>query len=480
MRLISLCGLVVLPLSLVDAALNAAPALTAASLSVGRNLQTFATVALSEPAPAGGVQVTLTSSDSRRLLLSINPETAGAPTLTLTVKARFRETPEFWLQSLGDAGEVTYTAAAPGYASGTGTVTLSPSGLVIIGPMGESASQFITTPRGWETRIKVRPVRLDQTLHPVEPQFVRGGYSLDFSVLSSDPKVGAVIDSKTILPAVTESVVVQFKPAAVGKTSLTVQAPPEFRVPAALNAVEAIVRTPGIAVVDDMTIGENLQLAAAVSLGEPAPHTGVKITLTSSDPQRLLIATDPKEVGKPSIEIQMPAGAVTAPYYLQALDRSGILTHTAKAEGYTARTGTLGLAPSGVILTPEKHGPPDEAEVFRPESAGSHRNHFIALLSEPQQRSLTVYTAYLDPKTRRSADITVQPLRGGLSLSVDLNNTNPAVATVEPKAVIQGGHDRGVVAFIPAAVGETVISVVTPKGFTAPSNATEILAIVQK
>lgn len=480
MRLISLCRLLVLPLFLIDGALNAAPALTAANVSVGRNLQAFATVALSEPAPAGGVAVTLTSSDPKRLLLSNNPETPGAPSLTLTVKARFRETPEFWLQSLGDSGEVTYTAAAPGYSSGKGTVTLSPSGLVIIGPMGESAPQFITTPRGWDTRLKVSAVRLDPALHPVEPQFVRAGYSLSFSVVSSDPKVGAVTEPQTSLPAATESTVVQFKPAGVGKTSLTVKAPPEFRVPATLNAVEATVKTPGIAVADDMTIGENLQLGAAVSLGEPAPGSGVKITLTSSDPKRLLLATKPDEFGKPSIEIQMPAGSVTAPYYLQALDRSGVIAHSAKAEGYTGRTGTLGLAPSGVILTPEKHGPPDEAEVFRPESAGSHRNHFVALLSEPEPKSLTVYTAFLDPRTRRSADITVQPLRGGLSLSVDLKNTNPAVATIEPKAVIKGGHDRGVVAFKPAAIGETVISIVTPQGFTTPSNATEILAIVQK
>jgi hypothetical protein len=322
-------------------------------------------------------------------------------------------------------------------------------------------------------------MRLDTSLKHVEPQYVRGGIDLDLKLGSSDAAVGGVVPSRVSIPAAADTATAQFKPSAVGKTSVTVEAPPGLHTPVSHHALLATVRTPGIAVADDVVIGENLQVAAALSLGEPAPETGVKVTLTSSDPTKLLLSSSATQIGKAAIEVQLPAGAVTTTYFVQALSRSGTVTHSASAAGYLTRTGTFSLAPSGVILSLEKYGPPDEAELFRPATAGSHRNRFIALLSETRPTPLVVYTAYLDPASRRSADITVQALRAGLSLTVDLKNTNPNVGTVESKAVIKGGTDRGMAEFKPVRVGESVISVVTPQGFTDHSNVTELLAIVQ-
>src|SRR4029077_14364034 len=101
----------------------------------------------------------------------------------LTVKARYVEA-EFWLQALADVGEVKYTASAPGFDSGTGTATLTPSGIVVFGPF--QAPWFITTPRGWPSRITVRSVRLDSSLNYVESQYVRSGFSLEIKLASSN------------------------------------------------------------------------------------------------------------------------------------------------------------------------------------------------------------------------------------------------------------------------------------------------------
>ena len=174
----------------------------------------------------------------------------------------------------------------------------------------------------------------------------------------------------------------------------------------------ATVRTPGIAAANEMTVGQNLQLAAAVSLGEPAPDGGIAITLTSNDPANLLLSTSATEQGKASIKINIPGGGVSANYYLQALGCSGTVTHTAAAPGYLTRTGTISLAPSGVIISLRTHGPPDEAEVFRPESAGGHQNLFVALLSEQKPTPLIVYTAFVDPATHRVVFPLMQGPRG--------------------------------------------------------------------
>ena len=92
---------------------------------------------------------------------------------------------------------------------------------------------------------------------------------------------------------------------------------------------------------------------------------------------------------------------------------------------------------------------------------------------------LIVYTAYLDPKTHRGADITVQSLRGGISVTVGLKNSNPAVGT--PGSVtVEGGSEQCVFQFTPAAVGLTELSVDTAAGFTASSNSSTLTALVKQ
>jgi hypothetical protein len=461
------------------AAEGAAPVLTPGNVSIGNNLETYTTVAFSEPVQAD-LQLTLTSSDPGRLLLAKTPDVAGSPSITLKVRARFRESPEFWLQALGDSGQVNYTASAPGYESKTGTVTLTPSAIVLIGPYGANAPEFATTLRGLPMKITLHSVRLDASLNFVEQQYVRGGLPLDVKVQTSDPRVGVVTTSPVRFGVAGDTAITQFKPVAAGKTTLSVVQPPGFRAAARLNSVIATVRTPGIAISNEMTVGQNLQLPVALSLGEPAPEGGLAVTLTSSDPKKLLLSAAATEVGKASITINVPPGGVSAPYYLQALDCSGVVKHTASADGYASRTGSITLAPSGVIISLPAHGPPDEAEVFRPDSAGGHQNMFVALLSEHKPTDLVVYTAFLDPATKRAADITVEQLRAGLTLSVDLKNSAPAVGTVPSRVTINGGSERTLTQFTPLSAGKTVISVGTPQGFVTPSNSTELLAIVRE
>ena len=405
---------------------------------------------------------------------------AGSPSITLKVRERFRESPEFWLQALEDVGSVSYTASAPGYDEGTGTVALTPSGIEIAGPFGDGAPGFVTTPRGWPSKVTLRALRLDASGTPVERQLVRGGISVEVALTTSERSVGSLNTAKVSIPAANNTASCEFRPRGLGQTVLAVVQPAGFRTPASRSSLAVTVRAPGLAILDDMTIGQHLQMGGVLNLGEPAPEAGLDVNLKSGDPTKLLLAPGPADAGQPSITIKIPPGGRSATYYVQALGNSGTVTHTAAASGYLDRAGTLTLAPSGVIIMPATNGPPDEAELLRPESAGGHPTLMMASLSDQRQPLLTLYTAFMNPVSRRCADITVQQLRAGMEIYVDLQSTNPGVGRVDRRVVIKGGAERTAAVFTPVSVGETKISVSAPSGFALRSNATEILAVVKQ
>jgi hypothetical protein len=101
-------------------------------------------------------------------------------------------------------------------------------------------------------------------------------------------------------------------------------------------------------------------------------------------------------------------------------------------------------------------------------------------VSEQTPMKLIAWTAQLDPETHRSADITVQPLRAGMNLTVPLTNSNPAVGKIAAQVTIAGGSDHGSADFIPVSAGITEISVVTPENFTVSANSTTVIGTVSK
>src|SRR5437762_10432814 len=75
--------------------------LVAPAASVGNGLQTAAFITLNEHAPVDGVEITLLSSDPKRLLISNAPDRAGSGSLTGRVKQGIRESFELCLQVQG-------------------------------------------------------------------------------------------------------------------------------------------------------------------------------------------------------------------------------------------------------------------------------------------------------------------------------------------------------------------------------------------
>jgi hypothetical protein len=99
-----------------------APPINVGGATVGQDLQVGLGGSLGAPAPAGNEQVTITSLDPTRVLLSTEATTAGVASLTLEVGAGQTTIPGFYVQALAGSGAVTLQTSAPGYATDTSTI----------------------------------------------------------------------------------------------------------------------------------------------------------------------------------------------------------------------------------------------------------------------------------------------------------------------------------------------------------------------
>jgi hypothetical protein len=460
-------------------ALLAAAGITAPNVTVGRNLEMYTSVRLSQPAAEPGVQLTLTSDDPSRLLLSAAPDKSGSATLSLTVRPHLSETPEFWVQGLADSGEATYTISAAGLESAKGTVTLAPSAILILGP--SRVPVYPTTPRGSAIRVTILSAALDSSGKVVGEQSVAGGSQLEVALANSNPSVGALGAPELILEGGTSTTRTSFQPAAEGDSVLAAVQPKGFTAPAEYAKVTVSVGKPGLSIVGELYLGKDLQMTGVLCLGEPAPPGGLKVTLTSANSAQLLISDGENKPGSAAVAITVPAGELVANYYLQALAESGEVTYQAEAQGFKSRSARLGLAQSGVIVASERYGPPDEAAVKRRVGPDNSREFYASLAdAKVHPVQVGVWTAHLDPINGKAADITVQALRPGVNVTVALQSSNPDVATVESPLTIKSGAAHGVSRFIPVGEGRTIISINTPEGFTTPKNATSVPATVSK
>jgi len=444
--------------------------LTPANVTVGAHLETTATVTLSEAAPPEGVLVTITSSDPKRLLFSSRPEEAGSAAIAMVAHGGMRATPEFYVQGLADHGSVAYSATAPGFKTAQATVTLTQSAIWIGGPYGnQPAFQASLGPRTFKVRLVSVALAATGAAGADVPQLVSGGSPVTVEVTNSDTAVGSLVSTKLTIPGGSGGAITVFKPAAVGETILSVVVPAGFSAPAKNASIIANVTLPGLGVTDHIAIGENLEVGGAVSLGAVAGKGGLQVTLTSDDPEKLLLSAKADVKGAGTITITVPENAVTGSYFLQGLSKSGQIKYTASAPGYRSRTGTIDLAPSGLVMVGPLTLP--EGQLLRPATEGGARQQgFITSLSKGKPTRLFIHTVQLDPVTHRGADITIQALRGGMELPVDLKISDPAVGTMDAHVTIAGGMDHAITQFTPLNEGSVALSVVVPPGFTEASN----------
>lgn len=445
------------------------------SPTVGRNLQVSTSLKLTDPAPEEGLEITLTSNDPKRLLLARTPQDPGSKSITIKVGGHYFETPDFYLHALDDKGFATYTATAHGYTSGRATVKFGPSAILMFAPL--QAPLLYTTP-SMTQRVGLQTTLIDIAGKPVERQAVAGSSDLQVELETSNPQVGTFTPSMTLtIPVGESSVGTDFKPAGVGNAILSLKPPLGFRVPKQFATVKARVELPGIGVAGEIFVGKDLQVPGLILLGQPAPEGGLEITLSSSDPKRLVLSDSDTKLGTGTLKIRIGAGLARTQYYIQGLGDDGTVNYTASAPGYRDRVAPVYLAPSGIMIAYAAHGAPDEAEYLRKVRIP---RPFVASLSAKTPEHIAVWTVYLDPVTRRGADMTAQRLRPGVKVEVELSSSDPTVGKVPGTVKLDGSSEFYMAEFTPLHPGQTVITVNSPPGFLTPSNSTSVTATVKE
>lgn len=226
-------------------------------MRLGQNLELPGVLSLGEAAPAQGLEVTITSADPSRLLLSPSATEIGAASVTVKIPGG-GVSGQYYVQGTGNAGTVSYAAAAPGFQSRTVDLELTPSGIMLTpiaqGPPDEAQVLRKEAPDGTHrfatslalpipVHLVAWTAQLDPETHrgaDITVQALRAGVTLNILLSSSQPTIGGVAPSVTIEGG-RESGVVEFTPLHAGTTEISVATPEHFTTPANSTMVIAVV-----------------------------------------------------------------------------------------------------------------------------------------------------------------------------------------------------------------------------------------------
>jgi hypothetical protein len=380
----------------------------------------------------------------------------GAQSIQITIPQGFTHTPPFYVYGAANSGTITYTASATAYGFGstTGTVTLQPAGFVLQGPLGLGSSSFpasIGTTQG----ITVIAAMLNSSKGYLAQQAVAGPGSVTVNLSSSNAAVGA-ITSPVVIVGGTSNNIATFTPVGPGTSSITMSTPSGFSAPSGDTQLNASIAPQSAQVTSGVTVGNQLALQGTVNLSQaPTSNETVTLTVTSGN---ILLAVNPTDMGSSSIQITIASGSTQGNYYIYGLASSGTAAYSVTASGYTSGSGTVTLAPSGVVLA----GP-----------NGLGFLGFTASVGNPQ--TLTVYTCTLNPSNKN--DFSVQEQLAGFvvnGVTATINDSSGgAYGTLSPNPItIPAGASSGTVTFTPKADsgGIFYFQILTPTGFTTAGN----------
>ncbi len=301
-------------------------------------------ITLSEPAPAGGLVLTVSSSA---------PTLVGVSTQTVTI----------------GAGLQSANATLQGVAPGAAVITVSSV------DYGSATSQAATTAslNIAQANVSFAQGRTEQITISLE----------SVGVAIAAPPGGIVVTLTSANPACVAATSPVTIPAGLVSTTADLTYGGTATTPCATQVTAAVPSVPSIST-DFMTanvqtapaltvnlgatrVGAGLRAAlSSVSLRAPAPVGGVTLTITSSNPAALFVSNgNAGSVGSASATVFVPSGGTSALYYTHGLEgASGTATVNVSAPGYASTTsgaitvaGTvlefISLPAATTVLTPD-------------------------------------------------------------------------------------------------------------------------------
>ena len=445
------------------------PTLTLNPNVVGYNLQVLGTGGLTTAAPSGGLSVTITSSDPTKALLTTNATTVGSGSIVVTVPAGGTVLPPFYIQGLVSSGSVTLTASASGYVGANANVILTPSGFVINSP--NNGGSFTTTTLASATALQLTVWQLNSSLAPVAQGQIMAGQSPSVGVVSGTTASGTIQGSPvTFQPNDSSDSGASFQPnsnCATPCTSvLSVTQPAGFSAPNPGAQITATVNQSAVTLrMTQAVIGNNLEVLASGALDVPAPSlapgNGLQVTITSSDPSKIVLSSSATGAGTASIVVTIPAGSgvnsIGFPnYYVQSLSADSSVPVTLTV---TPQAGS-GFAGSNFNVTPAASG----FVLIGPNGVGAN----FGTLKSNGNVNLTVQAAVLDGSGNPTQSYEL--VRGGFSASVTVSSDTPAVATIGGSPLsVTAGNSGGTITLQPQSAGTANISITPPAGYSKPA-----------
>ena len=431
------------------------PSINIGNFSVGNNLQevvgSVQHATLGRPAPAvTGVDLTITSSDPARLLVSANPNAMGGPSAIVHVNGGETSIPTFALQALANSGTVQITTTATGYATDTSTVTLSPSGFVI--PV---LGSFTTTAFSPNVSFQVSAARLEPgTLLWAASQPVRGGLFVPVPVTSSDSSVGTITTSPLLFGGNVLQLPTEFDPLNAGSTTIAVETPAGFETPGNRRQITATVTAPAISIAANPRVGEDLQFNFPIAL-VTAPPSPVDVTATIADGSIARVSDNATVLGGTTATFAGVANTASRALFIQGL-LQGTTTLTVSAPGYTTNTQTVTVDPSGFVI-------------FLP---GNFTTNTFAANVGLQITAARLSSGTLDFSAN-------QQVRAGLTVQVPFTSSDTNVGVIASNPLTFGPNVGFLTTdFDPLNAGTTTIAIETPPGFDTPNNLRQLTATV--
>jgi hypothetical protein len=300
------------------------------------------------PAAAKTKSVTITSTDSSKLVISAEPNMPGSETLTLPA------TDHFFIQALDSRGTEYLLFSGEGFADSAFPINLTGTGIVLTvrsstlderGSVQKDDGAYTTLVSG-ATSLAVGLTTADaNTGRNAEMAFgarLRPGFDPAVTVETTNSDVGVVQPSVVRLD-VTDEVFVDFQPLSLGKTEVGAVAPTGFVVPIFSNPIQNgripfTVTLPQWRVENPRPLRRNSNEWFRMELQANLPRfdASVPLFIRSADPSRLLVGTAGSD-GTDSISLTLPAGTRSPQgggFYIQALDIIGSAQVIITAPGF--------------------------------------------------------------------------------------------------------------------------------------------------
>ncbi|HTA40914.1 MAG TPA: hypothetical protein VK789_00625, partial [Bryobacteraceae bacterium] len=408
------------------------PSFTGNAVSVARDFEIQSGIQAQVPSLPTTIVVTVTSNDPSHVLLSTRPDLPGQAQISLPFSSNNSSSPSagYYIQGIAE-GQTTITVSGTGFADTTFNVTVTQPTFYLLAPFSPALV-------GQTTAAQIG----------FNGQLLRPGAQLSINLHSSDTTV-ATVDSPVVISAGVFPPNVNITPIAPGNVTISADLPPGYTGDPqhlSFNLTVSLPSLPFYGIASTFTVGKNLQ--ALVNLTQNGTGT-VSLTVTSSDPTKVLLSTDPKATGQASTS--SPISSFSFVFYIQALADSGSATLTFSATGFKQQTATVNLAPGGFVFV----------------NGGAATGVKAPLSFSMTAAALAPPGTFLGPES----------LRGGLApVTLAITSSQPSVGTVTGPVVFNPGDGYIGGTFTPSGTGVTNLTISQPPGFTA-STTGEVMVI---